>query len=86
MTIYKGSRGTAPPFLTSALDGGEWLTSHSGHFTHCIKVCGTQRRSGRFWRKVSCPCGGSKLYSNPAATQRLADALTGAATNSASEA
>jgi hypothetical protein len=27
------SGGTAPPFLTSALDGGEWLTSGPGHFT-----------------------------------------------------
>jgi hypothetical protein len=25
--------GIAPPFETSALDGGEWLASHSGHFT-----------------------------------------------------
>jgi hypothetical protein len=27
------SGGIAPPFLTSALDGGEWSTSHPGHFT-----------------------------------------------------
>jgi hypothetical protein len=27
------SRGIAPPFLTSALDGGEWPASHPGHFT-----------------------------------------------------
>jgi hypothetical protein len=39
-----GSGGIAPPFLTSALDGGEWSASRLGHFipgerapgTHCI--------------------------------------------------
>jgi hypothetical protein len=28
-----GSSGIAPPFLTSALDGGEWSTSCRVHFT-----------------------------------------------------
>jgi hypothetical protein len=28
-----GSGGIAPPFLTSALDGGEWSISSTGHFT-----------------------------------------------------
>jgi hypothetical protein len=28
-----GSGGIAPPFLTSALDGGEWSASRPGHFT-----------------------------------------------------
>jgi hypothetical protein len=27
------SGGTAPPFLISALDGGEWSASHTGCFT-----------------------------------------------------
>jgi hypothetical protein len=27
-----GSGGIAPPFLTSALDGGEWSASRSGRF------------------------------------------------------
>jgi hypothetical protein len=29
----RGSGVIAPLFLTSALDGGEWSTSHPGHFT-----------------------------------------------------
>jgi hypothetical protein len=33
MKMYGGGRGIAPPFLTLALDGGEWSVSHSGHFT-----------------------------------------------------
>jgi hypothetical protein len=28
-----GSGGIAPPFLTSALDGGEWSASRPGRFT-----------------------------------------------------
>jgi hypothetical protein len=28
-----GIRGVAPPFLTSALDGGEWSASRPGRFT-----------------------------------------------------
>jgi hypothetical protein len=28
-----GSGGAVPPFLTSALDGGEWSASCPGHFT-----------------------------------------------------
>jgi hypothetical protein len=28
----RGSRGKAPPFLTSALDGGEWSASCPSHF------------------------------------------------------
>jgi hypothetical protein len=28
-----GSGGIAPPFLTSALDGGEWSASSTGRFT-----------------------------------------------------
>jgi hypothetical protein len=43
METYGGG-GIAPPFLTSALDGGEYLASRSGRFTpmgkspvtHCI--------------------------------------------------
>jgi hypothetical protein len=30
---YGGSRGIAPPFLISALGGGEWSASHLGRFT-----------------------------------------------------
>jgi hypothetical protein len=32
MKMY-GSEGIAPPFLTSALDGGEWSISSPGCFT-----------------------------------------------------
>jgi hypothetical protein len=28
-----GNEGIVPPFLISALDGGEWLASHSSHLT-----------------------------------------------------
>jgi hypothetical protein len=33
-TVIGGSGGIAPPFLTSALDGGEWSASPPP--THCI--------------------------------------------------
>jgi hypothetical protein len=35
MMAYWGSRGIAPHILdlTSALDGGKWFASHTGHFT-----------------------------------------------------
>jgi hypothetical protein len=33
MKTYGGSGGIAPPFFTSALDRGEWLTSSPGCFT-----------------------------------------------------
>jgi hypothetical protein len=32
----------APPFLTSALDGNEWITSSPGRFTFREKYPGTQ--------------------------------------------
>jgi hypothetical protein len=38
--------GIAPPFLTSALDGGEWSTSRHGRFTSGETDPGTQRRGG----------------------------------------
>jgi hypothetical protein len=33
MEKYGGSADIAPPFLTSALDGGEWSASRSDSFT-----------------------------------------------------
>lgn len=33
MKVYKGSRGTGPSFLTSALGGDEMLASRPGRFT-----------------------------------------------------
>jgi hypothetical protein len=52
--------------LTSALDGGKWSASHSGHFTHRERAPGTHWIGG--WvgpravldavvkRKIHCPC------------------------------
>ena len=36
-----GSISVAPPFLTSALVGGEWSASRSCHFTPGVTVPGT---------------------------------------------
>jgi hypothetical protein len=36
-----GTGGIAPPFLTSALDGGEWSASRTCHFTPGEKAPGT---------------------------------------------
>jgi hypothetical protein len=32
MKMYEEVKGIAPPFLTSALDGGEWLASYPDRF------------------------------------------------------
>jgi hypothetical protein len=48
-----GGGGTAPSFLPSALDGGEWSTLHPSGFaswktapnTHCIGGCVSLRAS-----------------------------------------
>jgi hypothetical protein len=37
----RGTGGIAPPFLTSALDGGERSTSSPGHFTPRERAAGT---------------------------------------------
>jgi hypothetical protein len=53
MKTYGGSGGTALPFLTSALDGGEWSVSRFTHGsttapdTHWTRG-GPQSRSGRY--------------------------------------
>jgi hypothetical protein len=44
--VYENGR-TAPPFLTSTLDGGEWSTSCPGHITSGERAPGTH---GREWR------------------------------------
>jgi hypothetical protein len=41
-----GSGCVAPPFLTSALDGGEWSVSHSDRSTPGEIVPGTHRIRG----------------------------------------
>jgi hypothetical protein len=47
-----GSGGIAPPFLTSALDGGEWLASRPCPFTPQYildrRLGGPESRSGRY--------------------------------------
>jgi hypothetical protein len=42
-----GSGGIAPPFLTSALDGGEWLASRPGRFTAAERAPVTHWIGGR---------------------------------------
>jgi hypothetical protein len=41
-----GSGGIAPPFLTSALDGGEWSASRPGRYTPRERGPGTYRVGG----------------------------------------
>jgi hypothetical protein len=38
---HMGIEGKTPPFLTSALDGGEWLASRTSRFTPAERVPGT---------------------------------------------
>jgi hypothetical protein len=62
-----GSGGIAPPFLTSALDGGEWSASCAGRFSPeekspwCLldrSLRRLQNPSGRYGeeKKILCPC------------------------------
>jgi hypothetical protein len=46
MKTYGGSGGIAPPFLTSALDGGEWSGSHPGRFIPGEIATGTHWMGG----------------------------------------
>jgi hypothetical protein len=57
-----GSGGVAPPFLTSALGGGEWSASCPGHFTPGERApgthCGLQIRSGLYGEEeILAPAG-----------------------------
>jgi hypothetical protein len=56
-----GSGGIAPPFLTSALDGGDWSASRPGRFTpgtQCLWGClgPTSGLETLEKRNISCPC------------------------------
>jgi hypothetical protein len=42
-----GNRGIAPPFMTSALDKGEWSASRPGRFTPGERALGTHWIGGR---------------------------------------
>jgi hypothetical protein len=58
-----GSGGIAPPFLTSALDEGEWSVSRYGHFTSGERASGTHCwKAGRAPESVWTLYGGLKLY------------------------
>jgi hypothetical protein len=75
-----GSGGIAPPFLTSALDGGEWSASRPGRFTPKKKVTGGHWIGG--WvgpravldavekKKISCSCR-ERIPGRPARSQSL---------------
>jgi len=45
--MYCGVEVEIYAFLTSALDGGEWLGSYSGHFTPGVRTPGTHWIGGR---------------------------------------
>jgi hypothetical protein len=47
MKTYWGSGGITPRILTSAIDGGEWSTSHTAHFTPRERDLGTHWTGGR---------------------------------------
>jgi hypothetical protein len=46
MKTYRGAKVQFHAFLTSALDGGEWLASRPGHFTPGEKAPDTHWRRG----------------------------------------
>jgi hypothetical protein len=51
MKTYGGSRGTTPPFLTSVIDGGEYLASRPSHFTRRDPL---NKRLGGFQSQSGC--------------------------------
>jgi hypothetical protein len=65
MKTWEGE-SIAPPFLISALDGREWLTSRPSHFTPWDTATGIQRTGGCVGpragkdsvenKRISCPC------------------------------
>jgi hypothetical protein len=68
-----GSRGIAPPFHTSALDGGEWSASRPCRFTNGERAPGTHWIGGwvesvwTLWREKSCTAGNRTRAVQPAA-------------------
>jgi len=70
-------------FLTSSLDGGEWLTSSSGRFPPGKnpifiekRLCGPQGRSGTFWRSEKSLSPSVIRKRNPPAGSQLAMPLS----------
>jgi hypothetical protein len=59
METYGGSGGAAAPFLTSALDGGEWSVSRPGRFTPGINhpLYLFDKRLGAAVKKSLAPAG-----------------------------
>jgi hypothetical protein len=55
-----GSRGTALPFLTSAIDGGEWSASCPGRFTFVERAPGSHWIGGWVGPTVGLDAVGSK--------------------------
>jgi hypothetical protein len=56
-----GSGGIAPPFLTSALDGGEWSASRPYRFTPGERAPGTHWIGGWLGLSRSARCGEEKI-------------------------
>jgi hypothetical protein len=85
-----GSRGIPPPFLTSALDGGEWSASCPSRSTHRETVPNTHWIGG--WvglrggleavekKKNSCPCRESKPAISPS-LYRVSEEIYGRGTD-----
>jgi hypothetical protein len=63
-----GSGDTAPPFFTSALDGGEWSVSRPGRFTSGETAhdtpCGPQNRYGHYGEKKYIVLAGNQTPAN----------------------
>jgi hypothetical protein len=60
MKTHAGVEGSLQAFLTSALDGGEWLASHPGRFSPDRRLGGPQSWSGPRVNFILLPFG--RLY------------------------
>jgi hypothetical protein len=63
LMTYGGNRSIASPFLTSALDGGQWSASRPGRFNHGkvlhwtgVWVGPRASLNAVEQRKIACPC------------------------------
>ena len=71
-------------FLSSALDGGEWLNSHTGRFNHAEerrhpannrRLGGAQRRSGNFGQEKNLSPRRNRTPESSARTLKTANML-----------